>query len=215
MKMKTDRVVRRLGVLRQQGLQPVLEYVVNLPSEIGRLVIDSLTAPERSALEQLRKLRDERRRARAILRERQRTAGQEAAAAAREGELEAFIRRLTVECATGDVARTAAASRYTQRELAPLLTPIEREACKSYRRDEILTSKACELLQCSITELNRWAADGRLSVFRSREIQGLPKKVIGRTFIRTDIERAAPHLEIWRKQDSIRKAYRRRGLRAV
>src|SRR5258707_14811614 len=40
------------------------------------------------------------------------------------------------------------------------------------RRNEILTSKACELLQCSITDLNRWTADGRLSIFRIRAIQG-------------------------------------------
>jgi hypothetical protein len=218
MKMKAGKVLRRIASFRQRGVQPVAEYVANLPSEMGRLVIDSLTLPERRALENLRKLRDEKRRARAILEEQQRTACQEAAAAgaaAREAEFAAFVGQLIVHRATGDAARIAAASQYTQREFASLLTPAERDGCRSYRRGEILTSMACELLGCSISELNRWTSDGRLTIFRTRAIHGLPKKVSGRTFIRGEVERAAVNVESWRKQDSIRKVYRRRGLRAV
>jgi hypothetical protein len=215
MKMKAGKVLRRIGSFRQRGVQPVVEYVANLPPEMARLVMDSLTLPERRALENLR---NDRRRARATLEERRRTACQEAVAAgaaAREAKFVAFVGQLIVHRATGDAARIAAASQYTQRELASLLTPAERDGCRSYRRGEILTSKARELLGCTITELNRWTSDGRLAIFRTRAIHGLPKKVIGRTFIRAEVERAAVNVESWRKQDRIRKVYRRRGLRAV
>jgi hypothetical protein len=96
--MKADKVLRHIASFRQRGLQPVAEYVANLPSDMGRLVIDSLTLPERTALERLRKLRAERRRARAILEEQQHTACQEA-------EFAAFVGQLTVYRATGNVAR--------------------------------------------------------------------------------------------------------------
>jgi hypothetical protein len=217
-KMKAGKVLRRIASFRQRGVQPVAEYVANLPSEMERLVIDLLTLPERRALENLRKLRNDRRRARATLEEQQRTDCQEsvaAEAAAREAKFAAFVGQLILHRASGDAARIAAASQYTQRELASLLTPAERDGCRSYRRGEILTSRACELLGCSITELNRWTSDGRLMIFRTRAIHGLPKKVIGRTFIRAEVERATVNVESWRKQDSIRKVYRRRGLRAV
>ena len=116
----------------------------------------------------------------------------------------------------GDAGRFAAASRYTLAQLTRLLSPQERQACKTYRQDEILTSRARELLGCSLTELNRWRMDGRLPTLRSKTISALfPKKVTARTFVRAEVERAVGQVEAWRRQDGVQKVYRRRGLRAV
>jgi hypothetical protein len=42
-----------------------------------------------------------------------------------------------------------------------------------------------------------------------------PKKVTARTFVGAEVVRAVGRTEDWRKRDGVRKAYRRRGLRAV
>jgi hypothetical protein len=217
--MKPDKALRRIAAMRRNGHQPVAEYVAVLPPDLRKAVLDSLTLPERRALESLLKARQERRRVRAIGNEKAHKAQREAAArqeAAREAELSEFVEALTARRMTGDAARFAAASRYTLARLARLLSPEEREACRGYRKNEILTSRARELLGCSLTELNRWTRDGRLPTLRTKAISGLfPKKVTARTFVRAEVEHAVGQVEDWRKQDGIKKAYRRRGLRAV
>jgi hypothetical protein len=205
--------------MRRNHQQPVPEYVSILPPDLRNTVLESLTLPERRALEHLLKAREERRRVRAIEDEKIDKAHREAAAkreAVREGELSQFVEGLKAQRLTGDAGRFAAASRYTQAELVRLLSPEERETCRSYRKDEILTSRARELLGCSLTELNRWVRDGRLPTLRVKTISGLvPKKVTARTFVRAEVERAVGQAENWRQQDRVQRAYRRRGLRVV
>jgi hypothetical protein len=136
--------------------------------------------------------------------------------ALRQVELSGFVDGLKAQRLTGDAARFAAASRYTLTQLVRLLSPEEREACRSYRKDEILTSRVRELLGCSLTELNKWTRDGRLPTLRTKTISGLfPRKVTARTFVRAEVERAVGRTADWRKQDGVQKAYRRRGLRVV
>jgi hypothetical protein len=136
--------------------------------------------------------------------------------ALRQVELSGFVDGLKAQRLTGDAARFAAASRYTLTQLVRLLSPEEREACRSYRKDEILTSRVRELLGCSLTELNKWTRDGRLPTLRTKTISGLfPRKVTARTFVRAEVERAVGRTADWRKQDGVQKAYRRRGLRLV
>ena len=131
-------------------------------------------------------------------------------------EVAEFVDGLKAQRLAGDAGRFAAASRYTLAQLTRLLSPQQRQACKTYRQDEILTSRARELLGCSLTELNRWRMDGRLPTLRSKTISGLfPKKVTARTFVRAEVERAVGQVEAWRRQDGVQKVYRRRGLRAV
>jgi hypothetical protein len=217
--MKPNKVLRRIAAMRRNPHQPVAEYVAVLPPDLRNTVLDSLTLPERRALEHLLKARQERRRVRAIEDERIQKAHREVAAkqeAVREAELSEFADGLKAQRLTGDAARFAAASGYTLAQLVRLLSPEEREACRSYRKDEILTSRAGELLGCSLTELNRWVRDGRLPTLRIKTISGVfPKKVTARTFVRAEVERAIGQTENWRKQDGVQKAYRRRGLRAV
>jgi hypothetical protein len=217
--MKTDKALRRIASMRRNDHQPVAEYVAVLPPDLRNAVLDSLTLPECRALEHLLKARQERRRMRAIEDERIHTAHEAAAAkeeAAREAKLSGFVCELKAQRLNGDAARFAAASRYTLSQLVRLLSPEEREACRSYRKDEILTSRARELLGCSLTELNRWTKDGRLPTLRTKTVSGLfPKTVTARTFVHAEVVRVVGRTEDWRKQDSVRKAYRRHGLRAV
>jgi len=214
--MKTDKALRRIAAMRRNDHQPVAEYVAVLPPDLRKAILDSLTLPERRALEHLLKARQERRRVRAIEDEKIHEAAAAKQEAALEAELSGFVDGLKAQRLTGDAARFAAASRYTLTQLVRLLSPEEREACRSYRKDEILTSRVRDLLGCSLTELNKWTRDGRLPTLRTKTISGLfPKKVTARTFLRAEVERAVGQTEDWRKQDGVQKAYRRRGLRVV
>jgi hypothetical protein len=217
--MKSDKALRRIAAIRRSGHQPVAEYVAILSPDLRNTVLDSLTLPERRALEHLLIARQEKRRVQAIENEEIQKARRETEAkakAAREAELREFADGLKAQRLTGGAARFAAASRYTLAQLVPLLSAEEREACKGYRKDEVLASRARELLGCSLTELNRWVSDGRLQTLRVKTISGLfPKKVSARTFVRAEIERAVGEVENWRKQHGVQKAYRRRGLRVV
>jgi hypothetical protein len=64
--MKTDKALRRIASMRRSDHQPVAEYVAGLPPDLRNAVLDSLTLPERRALEHLLKARQEKRRVRAI-----------------------------------------------------------------------------------------------------------------------------------------------------
>jgi len=217
--MKSDKVLRRIASMRRNDRRGVAAYVAVLSPELRNAVLDSLTLPERTALEHLLKAREERRRARAIEDEKIREAHGEAAAkqeATHAAQLREFVDGLKAQRLAGDAGRFAAASRYTLAQLTRFLSLEERQACKAYRRNEILTSRARQLLECSLTELNRWTMDGRLPTLRSKTISGLfPKKITARTFVRLEVERAVGQVEAWRKQDGVQKVYRRRGLRAV
>jgi hypothetical protein len=112
--MKSDKALRRIAAMRRNGQQPVAEYVAALPPDLRNTVLDSLTLPERRALEHLLKARRERRRVQAIEDDTAHRAHREAAAqqeAARKAELSEFIDGLKAQRLTGNAARFAAASR--------------------------------------------------------------------------------------------------------
>jgi len=84
---------------------------------------------------------------------------------------------------------------------------------KGMRKAKALTSgKVCAMLGCSLTELNRWAGDGRFPPDGEIFIAGLPKKVNARA---TTVEAARTGIGEWRIQDATAKSFRRRGLRSV
>jgi hypothetical protein len=59
------------------------------------------------------------------------------------------------------------------------------------RKSKALTSgKVCAMLGCSLTELNRWAGDGRFPADGEIFITGLPKNVNARAWLPTTIEAA-------------------------
>ena len=71
------------------------------------------------------------------------------------------------------------------------------------------------MLECSLPELNRWAADGRLAPDGEIFLYGLPKAVNARAWLPESLEKAKAALDDWRAQDQTKKVFKRRGLRAV
>lgn len=87
---------------------------------------------------------------------------------------------------------------------------------KGMRKGGAVTAKAvCEILECSLTELDRWATDGRLSPNGEIVMFGLPKAVNARVWLPGTIETAKLMRDEWRTQDQARKIFKRRGLRQV
>ncbi|MGH8285021.1 MAG: hypothetical protein ACRETT_04565 [Steroidobacteraceae bacterium] len=197
----------------------MVSYVANLPPDMRKLVLDELTLPERRGVEKTLKERVTNRRKRAEETERQRQRLSRVAEDAKEQERRkrSELLRALQECRAtgGDVGRLAAASRYTQTELASLLSKDERQTVRKYRKEELSSLSVRRRLNCTLAELNRWTASGRLPFFRQRLFYGLPKKTLGRTWLPGDVERAVNQVSSWRRQDDARKTYRRRGLRAA
>ena len=79
----------------------------------------------------------------------------------------------------------------------------------------LVASKVCAMLECSLPELNRWAADGRLAPDGEIFLYGLPKAVNARAWLPESLEKAKAALDDWRAQDQTKKVFKRRGLRAV
>lgn len=78
----------------------------------------------------------------------------------------------------------------------------------------VMVSKVCAALGCTRTELNRWAADGRLPP-DGEIVTYFGRAVAARVWLPATIDAARINVGAWRAQDSIRKAARRRGLRAI
>lgn len=79
----------------------------------------------------------------------------------------------------------------------------------------LVASKVCAFLNCSLTELNRWAADGRLPPDGEILLTNLPKMVNARAWLPETLENAKASLNDWREQDKTKKSFKRRGLRSV
>src|SRR2546429_412149 len=156
--MKSDKVLRRIASMRRNDRRGVAAYVADLTPELRNAVLDSLTLPERTALEHLLKAREERRRARAIEDEKIREAHAEVAAkqeATHAAQLREFVDGLKAQRLAGDAGRFAAASRYTLARLTRFLSPQERQACKTYRQGENPTLRGRGPLRWRHTGLHR------------------------------------------------------------
>jgi hypothetical protein len=87
---------------------------------------------------------------------------------------------------------------------------------RGMRKAKALTSgKVCAALGCSLTELNRWAGDGRFPPDGEIFIAGLPKNVNARAWLPDTVAAAEARLDEWRAQDATAKTFKRRGLRSV
>ena len=81
-------------------------------------------------------------------------------------------------------------------------------------KTSLISTNVVDHLGCSITELNRWARDGRLSP------DGKRWSLLGGSYHRwlrawrpATVEAAVSQIEQWREQDKTRKRFARRGLR--
>lgn len=86
------------------------------------------------------------------------------------------------------------------------------------RKGNAMTAaKVREQLGCTLTELNRWAADGRLppdgKLFLDSSLFG--KGVNARAWLPATVEAAKASIGEWRTRDRVKKTFSRRGLRAV
>jgi hypothetical protein len=73
----------------------------------------------------------------------------------------------------------------------------------------LLISRVCEILQCSKTELNRWAQDGRMPPDGEIHLS-MAKSVNARAWLPATVEDAKSKMDDWRKKDNIAKFARRR-----
>lgn len=88
------------------------------------------------------------------------------------------------------------------------------EALPKLPKTSLISTNVVERLGCSITELNCWACDGRLSPDGKRwtSLGGGYHRWL-RAWLPATIEAAVPRIEGWREQDRTRKRFARRGLR--
>ncbi len=78
----------------------------------------------------------------------------------------------------------------------------------------LLAGKVCAILNCTKTELNRWANDGRMPADGAIHLC-MPKSLDARAWLPATVEGAKVRIDDWRKRDSILKAARRRKPRVV
>jgi len=81
-------------------------------------------------------------------------------------------------------------------------------------KTSLISTNVVDRLGCSITELNLWARDGRLSPDGKRytSLGGGYHRWL-RAWLPATIEAAVSQIEGWREQDATRKRFARRGLR--
>jgi hypothetical protein len=77
------------------------------------------------------------------------------------------------------------------------------------RLGAMLTENVSDALSCSLTELNRWAADGRLEPDGALNLQ-YHRGRLARCWLPAKIAIARDYVQAWREQDEIAKIARRR-----
>lgn len=96
-----------------------------------------------------------------------------------------------------------------------LATASERREVITLREDCVLTSAARQLLGCTLGEINRWEADGRLPCLYFKRIQTGWGSVEARFWNRSQLAIVQDQLETWREQDRTRRRFKRMGMKVV
>jgi hypothetical protein len=95
----------------------------------------------------------------------------------------------------------------------------QKECRASMRKNgALIAGKVREALDCTLTELNRWAADGRLPPDGEIFLFGactFGKSIYARAWLPATIKAAKASLDDWRAQDRAKKIFKRRGLRPI
>jgi hypothetical protein len=91
-----------------------------------------------------------------------------------------------------------------------LATDDERRKAIDMRKDSLPTSRACEAIGCTKTELNRWDEEGKLPHLYQKKIS-IPgaKATMARYWNLKDIDHARAKISEWREEWSNRKSMRR------
>lgn len=108
-------------------------------------------------------------------------------------------------------AEAAAREAERQRAYAAAHPPVAR---LTVPKSALISTGVRETLGCTLSELNRWASDGRLKPDGERwsSLGGSYHRWL-RAWLPSTVAAAAPHVEAWREQDRVRRAFSRRGLR--
>ena len=117
--------------------------------------------------------------------------------------------------AEGELPRWLASLPPTERE--HLATPGERKEAVALRKRCLKTSAVRERLQCSLTELNRWDAEGLLPHLYTRKmlLSVAGRAVSCRFWLEDDVAAVADSVARWREQYRQRKKAERQKLHIV
>lgn len=96
-----------------------------------------------------------------------------------------------------------------------LATREQRSAVVSMRSACVTRSKACAILGCTPTELDRWAKERRVVPLYTMIESFLPKQTEIRYWLIADLKSALPYIQDWRVEWQERKNARRCRLRPV
>ena len=79
----------------------------------------------------------------------------------------------------------------------------------SLRKSALSTSKVCAVLNCTLTELNRWDTPGLLPHAFKKRISIGPKMVDARFWLERDVDGAKVHIDSWRDSHALKKRWSR------
>jgi hypothetical protein len=97
-----------------------------------------------------------------------------------------------------------------------LATKEERAAAIAMRKLSVMSGRVRQTLQCSVAELDRWDADGRLRHLYTRRIDaGWGKHTVCRFWHVLDVERAMSLVDSWRATDQATRISRRAKPRTI
>jgi hypothetical protein len=84
------------------------------------------------------------------------------------------------------------------------------------RKLSVMSGRVRQTLQCTVTELDRWDADGRLRhLYTKRVDAGWGKHTVCRFWHVLDVERALSLVDVWRAADQAARIMRRTKPRTI
>ncbi len=95
-----------------------------------------------------------------------------------------------------------------------LATKEERAAAIGMRKLSVMSGRVRQTLQCTVTELDRWDADGRLR-HTKRVDAGWGKHTVCRFWHVLDVEHAMSLVDVWRASDQAARVMRRAKPRTI
>jgi hypothetical protein len=97
-----------------------------------------------------------------------------------------------------------------------LATKEERAAAIAMRKLSVMSGRVRQTLQCTVTELDRWDADGRLRHLYTRRVDaGWGKHTVCRFWHVLDVERAMSLVDVSRATDQAERVTRRAKPRTI
>ncbi|MFQ3323189.1 MAG: hypothetical protein ACI90U_001005 [Pseudomonadales bacterium] len=90
-------------------------------------------------------------------------------------------------------------------------SPKETKEIIALRREKLSTYKVRVLLDCTLTEINRWDESGLLPHAFKQSIQAGGKSTQARFWLESEVVKEAPKLVDWRKSHELKKSFKRKN----